>query len=112
VIRQMTPPRRLVKLVRDGIADGLGNLAVAFLPLKPEDHAKMLRAKLIEEVGEYLEAPSMGELADIYEVVRTLAQKAHGRSLDDLVDLAQRKREDVGGFDQAMGLYVGGRPDG
>jgi predicted house-cleaning noncanonical NTP pyrophosphatase (MazG superfamily) len=70
-----------------------------------------LRAKLVEEVEEFLEADSehaIEELADIIEVVRSLT--AHiGASWDELMTAAATKRRDRGGFEQRYWLHRHGR---
>lgn len=91
-------PIKYNKLVRDKIpdiikADGWHAETVV---LTPHDHVRALEAKLIEECGEYLLAPSVSELVDILEVVRVLAELAHDTDMDNLLKLADKKREDRG----------------
>ncbi len=67
-------------------------------------------AKLLEEAAEAAAAPDdelPEELADVLEVVRTLAGD-RGLTLGQVVLLADDKRERRGGFDQGLFLGEGG----
>ncbi len=66
------------KLVRDKIPEILDEKKKTFSyhVAGKEEYTQKLREKLVEEVNEFLEEPSVGELADIQEVVFAL--------LDDL----------------------------
>jgi predicted house-cleaning noncanonical NTP pyrophosphatase (MazG superfamily) len=68
----------------------------------PAERSVMLRLKLAEEVGEVLSAPTdealLEELADVYEVLETLAAD-RGWSLEGSVRAARdAKRAERGGF--------------
>ncbi len=105
--------RYLVKLVRDRI-DRLEEPpeAFGFHRLDHEAHVKQLRAKLLEEVGEYLLDPSTGELADVYEAVRCLAAvdlnlyKNPDKALKVIAEHAALKREERGGFEEGIGMFA------
>lgn len=106
--------RYLVKLVRDRV-ERLEEPpeAFGFHKLGPDDHITNLRQKLIEEVGEYLIAPSAAELADVYEAVRCLALIDLGlgdgdadAALADIADFARGKREARGGFEEGVGMFA------
>ena len=96
------------KLVRDRIpelitAEGRQPVVVV---LPSAERARALIAKLAEEAAEVAGADAASlpeELADVLEVVRALAGEA-GLSLDDVVALADRKREVRGGFDRGLFL--------
>lgn len=96
------------KLVRDRIpeliaAEGRQPVVVV---LPSAERAQALIAKLGEEAAEVAaaDAPDVPEeLADVLEVVRALAREA-GLSLDDVVALADRKREVRGAFEQGLFL--------
>jgi predicted house-cleaning noncanonical NTP pyrophosphatase (MazG superfamily) len=95
------------KLVRDGIpaliaAEGRVPYVVQ---LKGKKLTEALREKLIEEVGEYLDSGDVEELADVVEVVRSLAE-VHGVSAKELDVLRARKRTEKGGFEG--GQYYSG----
>lgn len=68
-----------------------------------------LEAKLIEEVEEFLNAQGNDEkileLADIYEVLRALAQQ-NGATDAELLQVAETKRTERGGFSEGY-LYQG-----
>lgn len=100
---------RLVKLVRDGVGRFLppGATGVYYkqIPDRPEG-IRALRRKGIEEAVEYLETPSLGELADMYEVILALAKHDLGVTMGDVAQEAARKRGERGGFDGLIGMYV------
>lgn len=94
----------LVKLVRDGYGRESGRAVFREAPLG--DVLAALRAKLLEEVGEYLESREVGELVDILEVLIALVHMEHGSTLDELLKLAEEKRELKGGFRHGLCLYI------
>ena len=106
--------RRLVKLVRDRVAGFLTFDKVEFGRIGREQHVEQLRAKLIEEATEYLLRPSSGELADVLEAVRSLAivdlGYAPDLALQFIIDEADAKRDERGGFEIGTGMYVFGGP--
>ncbi|ULH15562.1 nucleoside triphosphate pyrophosphohydrolase [Deinococcus sp. KNUC1210] len=59
------------KLVRDRIPELFGGRVLA--ELSGEAHAESLRAKLQEEMGEFLQSGEPEELADVLEVLHALA---------------------------------------
>lgn len=103
----------LVKLVRDRI-ERLEEPpeAFGFHKLDHETHVKYLRAKLLEEVGEYLLDPSAAELADVLEAVRCLAaidlelQGHPDDALEALRLVADDKRSERGGFEDGVGMFA------
>lgn len=93
----------MTKLVRDRIPEIIrqsGEEPVIRIA-DPEDYRRLLRAKLGEEVGEFLDAPTEGqaleELADVLEVVRALAADL-GASPGKLESLRAAKADKRGGF--------------
>lgn len=97
------------KLVRDKIpaiieADGKSCILGMLDEL---ELVNALRAKLIEEVNEYLDATTyenaIEELADIMEVIYTLCRK-HGANPKILEDTRIQKFAERGGFDD--GVYL------
>jgi predicted house-cleaning noncanonical NTP pyrophosphatase (MazG superfamily) len=93
------------KLVRDRIPDiirGDGRDARVRTAVGTE-LASLLSTKLLEEASEFASAPSLEELADVFEVIRALLD-AHGWSLSDLEAAADAKRRERGGF--ARGLVL------
>lgn len=61
------------------------------------DRTKLLEAKLMEEVNEYLEDKNLEELADVMEVLYGLAHNL-GYSEEDLIKKRNEKLEERGGF--------------
>ena len=98
---------RLVKLVRDGVGALLGDSTVEYRPIEDrEEGIRALRRKLVEEGVEYLETPTIGELADAYEVLVALAMYDLEVPFHEVQDEAERKRQERGGFDSLTGMYV------
>lgn len=98
---------RLVKLVRDRVGGFLGDQAVSYERITDRSEAMAaLRAKLVEEAVEYLLDPSVGELADVLDVVMALGLHAHEMSLEELVQASTPKYEERGAFDDLVGMYV------
>lgn len=97
---------RLVKLVRDKV--GRSTDTVHYRELTLAEHQKALRSKLLEEVGEYLQAPSVDELADIYEVVRTLAPVDLGVLFATVEMVAEVKRRRRGALGSGQGMFIVG----
>ncbi|MEU8610238.1 nucleoside triphosphate pyrophosphohydrolase [Actinoplanes sp. NPDC048791] len=97
------------KLVRDNIPDLIeqrGEQAVAYRAGDSE-RQELLRAKVVEEALELLRSTalddSLGELADLVEVMRAL-QSTLGISDADLSAAVDRKRTRRGGFDESLVL--------
>jgi predicted house-cleaning noncanonical NTP pyrophosphatase (MazG superfamily) len=98
---------RLVKLVRDYVGGLLPDSTVTYRKIDDRETLRsMLRAKLLEEMAEYLRNPSLGELADIHEAVRALCVVDLGCQLHELEEEAREKRIERGGFDGGMGMWV------
>ena len=91
------------KLVRDNIPQLIaqsGDIA-KYHQADAEEFREHLRAKLIEEVNEYLESGESEELADILEVIHTIT--ALDRVNREQLQLLQKeKREDKGGFNERI----------
>ena len=91
------------KLVRDNIPDIIiakGETPVTRI-LEDEEYKKSLEVKLFEEYEEVLSSEGEDrceELADLMEVIRSLA-KLENKTLEDIIALADEKREKRGGFD-------------
>jgi predicted house-cleaning noncanonical NTP pyrophosphatase (MazG superfamily) len=66
------------------------------------DRHQLLRAKLLEEVGEFLETDDHRELADILEVLVTMAQE-WGLNLEALREAKTRNRGDFSDWQVWMG---------
>ncbi len=61
----------------------------------------MLDAKLNEELLEYQESKSMEELADLLEVMRSVAA-ARGSSIEEVENIRRKKAEKRGGFEKRI----------
>lgn len=93
------------KLVRDKmieIIESHGGVS-DFYTADPIEYATRLRAKLGEEVIEYLENDSLEELADIIEVVHSLTA-LQGTPREQLQLIQTQKRDERGGFDKRIVL--------
>jgi len=71
--------------------------------LEGEEYLVALRAKLKEEVEEYLESKEVEELADILEVVEAL-RRQHKETKANLEKLQNEKRKERGGFGEKIYL--------
>lgn len=96
------------KLVRDNIPDIItSNEETPVTRILAEDeYKKALEEKLIEEQEEVLSSSGderCEELADMVEVIRALA-KLEGKSLEEIVAIADEKKFKRGGFDDRIYL--------
>lgn len=87
------------KLVRDKIpqiiiADGRTPIVRT---LSDEEYLSELDRKLNEEVAEYQADKSLEEMADVLEVLLAICE-ARGHSVDELMEVRDKKREKKGGF--------------
>ena len=96
------------KLVRDNIPEII--LKDGWTPvtriLEDAEYKKELEDKLKEECNEVIESDSttrIEELADVLEVVRALA-KIEGKSLNDVIEVAEAKKLKRGAFDKKIYL--------
>lgn len=74
--------------------------------LSDEEYKKELEKKLLEEYHEVLEATGANrieELADMLEVMISLANLEE-KTLDDIITVADKKREKRGGFKEKIYL--------
>lgn len=93
------------KLVRDRIPEFIkanGEQPV-YRILDNEEYVRCLEQKLDEEVAEYHADKNAEELADILEVLISLAQYL-GVSQEELLQICEEKRMARGGFDQRIFL--------
>ena len=87
------------KLVRDKIpqiiiADGRTPIVRT---LSDEEYLSELDRKLNEEVAEYQADKSLEEMADVLEVLLAICE-ARGHSVDELMEVRDKKREKRGRF--------------
>jgi predicted house-cleaning noncanonical NTP pyrophosphatase (MazG superfamily) len=87
------------KLVRDRIPQILEAQGKEFIAYKAaeEDYPSYLKKKLVEEVHEFLETPSLKELADVQEVINAIL-KEMGYYQGDLRSARAQKIEERGAF--------------
>ncbi len=97
------------KLIRDKIVDIIekdGKKAIVST-LNDEQYKIELLKKLLEEANEVANSSNsnemLEELADVLEVIRYLA-KINGKELNDIVTIADEKKEKRGGFDDKVFL--------
>ena len=96
------------KLVRDNIPDIIKkNGGEPFIKiLSDEEYKNELEKKLYEEYNEVLNASSsdrIEELADMLEIISSLA-KLENASLEDVIEVMNKKREKRGGFEDKIFL--------
>lgn len=87
------------KLVRDKIPEIIiknGDTPITHIA-SDEEYESHLKAKLTEEVNEFLEDISIEELADIMEVIYALCDY-YGFSREELEYIRQKKHNNRGGF--------------
>ena len=93
------------KLVRDNIPEIIrnNNETPIIKTLSNDEYLIELRAKLQEEVDEFLESNDIAELADILEVVDALST-ANNSSLNEVMDIKIQKAEKNGKFENKIFL--------
>jgi len=97
------------KLVRDLIPNIIEKTGKNYSTtiLSDEEYIKELKAKLQEEVNEYLEADqhhdAVEELADILELMKALADQ-HNSSLEEVEKVRKEKAEKRGAFNDKVFL--------
>ena len=87
------------KLVRDKIPQIIiedGRTPIV-RTLSDEEYLSELDRKLNEEVAEYQADKSLEEMADVLEVLLAICE-ARGHSVDELMEVRDKKREKRGGF--------------
>ena len=92
-------PKIYNKLVRDKIVEiieGKGERAVFHIADETEYWGK-LQEKLKEEVDEFIKEPSVGEIADILEVIDAICEFKNFDKLE-LESVKNKKAEDKGKF--------------
>lgn len=97
------------KLVRDKIPEIIqanGENPICLI-LSDEEYKEELEKKLLEEYNEVLKTKNSNErieeLADMLEVIISLA-KLEDKSLDDIIEITNTKREKRGSFDKKIFL--------
>jgi predicted house-cleaning noncanonical NTP pyrophosphatase (MazG superfamily) len=103
-----------IKLVRDHIGERLGgDGTLTYEQIADEaEHVALLRRKLIEEAAEYLTNPTVNELADVLEVVWSLAAVDLRAPFEAVEARAKHKRTERGGFKRGMMMIGHHEADG
>ncbi|MGH3915530.1 MAG: hypothetical protein ACRDTC_19300 [Pseudonocardiaceae bacterium] len=98
------------KLVRDRIPEIIRRegLIPVVETASPQDYGGYVRAKLKEELAEYLGSGDVAELADLVEVCFAAAA-LHGVGPEELLAIALDKRQQCGGFDDRL-VWLGNLP--
>lgn len=91
------------KLVRDRIPEIIAKSGKrpVYSILTDEAYLAKLDEKLNEELSEYQESKSMEELANLLEVIRTVAV-VRGSSMDEVEAIRRDKAEKRGGFEKKI----------
>lgn len=90
----------LPKLIRDGIPqiiEETGSTCSVSYVNDGKEHIRWLKAKMIEEVGEFITEPTYNEAADVVEVIKALCY-LNGLEWDVVLSTAVDKQESHGGF--------------
>tara|TARA_B100000700_G_C15043148_1_gene856404 strand:- start:2358 stop:2690 length:333 start_codon:yes stop_codon:yes gene_type:complete len=90
----------LPKLVRDRIPhiiEETGSTCTISYVNDGKEHVRWLKAKMQEEIEEFVDEPTYSEAADIIEVVKALCY-LNGLEWDAVLGAATRKEETHGGF--------------
>ena len=97
------------KLVRDNIPAKIhnnGEEAVTRI-LDDDEYRTELYKKLLEEANEVVKSSvaeeTLEELADVYEVLKAIAE-LENKNIDDVVEIAKQKRAKRGGFEKRIFL--------
>lgn len=93
------------KIVRDGILDIIEKEGRKYTSrvLGNDEAAKMLAIKIKEEADEFIESPSKEELADLLEVIYSIASK-YGWNLEEVEKIRADKNKKRGGFEKNIFL--------
>ncbi|MGG3802677.1 nucleoside triphosphate pyrophosphohydrolase [Metabacillus fastidiosus] len=97
------------KLVRDKIPEIIGRSGkeLKVKILTNDDYIKELQQKSFEELKEYIAAEdrksSLEELADLLEIIHSLAQY-HDTTIDEIEKIRRRKEIERGGFKEKIYL--------
>mgnify|MGYP001562694178 CR=1 FL=1 len=91
------------KLIRDKIPKIIkerGKIPVTHIADEKEYWDK-LKTKLKEEVDEFIQDSNKEEMADIFEII-TAINSLKGWTIEEVVEVQKKKREERGGFDDKI----------
>lgn len=99
----MNKQYRYDKLVRDHIIDIIkkGGGSPVFHTAETAEYLVKLKEKLREETEEFISSETEEEMADIFEVIYALLA-LKGWSIEEIVSLQKKKREERGGFEKKI----------
>jgi len=80
-----------------------GNICVIKVVNDPIEITDLLRKKMVEETGEFIDNPSLDEACDMIEIVRAFCE-LNSLSFEEALKTADVKRTNVGGF--SRGLFL------
>lgn len=83
-----------------------GQTRYALLHFGSPEHQRFLRKKLVEETEEYLEDRTVEELVDIIEVACATAYVCHGVDIEELQQIAERKRDKYGSIYEPVMIVI------
>lgn len=91
------------KLIRDKIPAIIeqDNKQYTTRKLNDSAYSEKLKEKLLEEVDEYIESGSLEELADILEVLRSIANN-NDVQFEEIEQIRKDKKEKRGGFEEQI----------
>lgn len=91
------------KLVRDKIIEIIESKggSAKWHVASDEEYREKLREKLREEIEEFIEAESIEEMADVFEVI-TAWLTYKGWNIDQVTAVQQEKRDKRGGFERRI----------
>ncbi|OGI68282.1 hypothetical protein A2738_02370 [Candidatus Nomurabacteria bacterium RIFCSPHIGHO2_01_FULL_42_15] len=89
------------KLVRDKIPQHLDTKGIPYQKIMatPEEYKEKLLEKLAEEVGEFLAAENIEELADILEVIEAFKKLPEFANVEEI---RKKKLAEKGGFEKKI----------
>lgn len=96
---------RYDKLVRDKIPEIIEDDGKEYKMevMDDEEYKEYLKDKLLEETEEYLRSGEVDELADVFEVVKSIAED-EGLGIADLEEMRKEKAKERGRFKKKIKL--------
>jgi len=96
---------RYDKLVRDKIPEIIEDDGKEYKieVMDDEEYKEYLKDKLLEETEEYLRSGEVDELADVFEVVKSIAED-EGLGIADLEEMRKEKAKERGRFKKKIKL--------